>query len=70
MLSQIEPQIGPLMNKLNEAAGQVSGTALAAHQLLGSEGDAQTGNLSETIRQLNEAARSIRTLADLSRPTP
>jgi paraquat-inducible protein B len=64
MLSQIEPQIGPLMNKLNEAAGQVSGTALAAHQLLGSEGDAQTGNLSETIRQLNEAARSIRTLAD------
>ena len=64
MLAQIEPQVGPLLTKLNEAAGQVSSTAIAAHALLGGEGDAQSGNLSETIRQLNEAARSIRTLAD------
>ena len=64
MLGQIEPQIGPLMNKLNEAAGQLSGTAVAAHQLLGGDGEAASGNLSETIQQLNEAARSIRTLAD------
>jgi paraquat-inducible protein B len=64
MLGQIEPQIGPLLTKLNEAAGQVSGTAMAAHQLLGGEGDAAGGNLSETIQQLNEAARSIRSLAD------
>lgn len=63
-LSQIQPQIEPLMVKLNDAAGEVSGTARAAQALLGAEGDSGNGNLSETIKQLNEAARSIRTLAD------
>lgn len=64
MLGEIEPQVGPLMTKLNEAAQQVSGTALAAHQMLGGEGGDEAGGLPETIRQLNEAARSIRTLTD------
>jgi paraquat-inducible protein B len=81
MLSQMQPQVGPLIAKLNEAAGQISGAALAAHQLLGNEGDSASGNLSQTIHQLNEAARSVRTLADFldrhpealirgKRPTP
>lgn len=81
MLSQLQPQIGPLIAKLNEAAGQISGAALAAHQLLGNEGDSASGNLSATIHQLDEAARSVRTLADFldrhpdalirgKRPTP
>jgi len=64
MLSQLQPQLGPLISKLNDAAGQISGAALAAHQLLGNEGDTAGGNLSETIHQLDEAARSVRTLAD------
>ncbi len=64
VLSQIQPQMGPLMDKLNEAAGQVSAAATAAHQLLGSEGGADAGNLSQTIRELDRAARSIRTLTD------
>lgn len=64
ILAQVAPQLGPLMNRLNDAAGQVSSTAVAAHALLGGEVDAPGGNLSETIQQLNEAARSIRTLAD------
>jgi paraquat-inducible protein B len=64
MLSQLQPQIGPLIAKLNDAAGQISGAAQAAHQLLGNEGDSAGGNLSETIHQLDEAARSVRTLAD------
>jgi len=64
ILGELQPQIGPLLSKLNEAAGQISGTALAAHQLLGGAGDANPANLPETIRQLDEAARSIRTLTD------
>jgi ABC-type transporter Mla subunit MlaD len=64
MLSQLQPQLGPLISKLNDAAGQISGAALAAHQLLGNEGDTGGGNLAETIHQLDEAARSVRTLAD------
>jgi paraquat-inducible protein B len=81
MLSQLQPQMGPLIAKLNEAAGQISGAALAAHQLLGNEGDSASGNLAETIHQLDQAARSVRTLADFldrhpdalirgKRPTP
>jgi paraquat-inducible protein B len=63
LLGQVQPQIGPLLTKLNQAAGQISDTALAAHQLLGSDGT-NTDNLPDTIRQLDEAARSIRTLTD------
>jgi paraquat-inducible protein B len=64
MLSQIQPQIGPLVAKLNDAAGEVSGIALAVKQLLDGEGAGQDSSLPEAIRQLNETARSIRTLAD------
>ena len=64
LVGQVQPQIGPLMTKLNEAAGQLSATAAAARQLLDSNGGADAGNLPETVRQLNEAARSVRTLAD------
>jgi paraquat-inducible protein B len=63
MLAEVQPQVGPLMLKLNQAAAQISGTALAAHQLLESDG-AGDGNLPDAIRQLAEAARSIRTLSD------
>jgi ABC-type transporter Mla subunit MlaD len=63
ILGQIQPQVGPLLTKLNDAADQVSGIAQAAHQLLGGE-DTGGANLSEAISQLDQAARSIRTLAD------
>jgi paraquat-inducible protein B len=64
LLTQVQPQIGPLMTKLNDAAAQISGTALAAHQLLDNGGGAEGANLAETIQQLNAAARSIRSLTD------
>lgn len=64
MLAQVRPQVGPLMNKLNEAAGEISSTALAARQLLDAEGGAQGDSIPDAIRQLAEAARSIRNLAD------
>jgi paraquat-inducible protein B len=64
MLGAAQPQIGPLISKLNEAAGEVSSISLAVKRLLDGDGDAQDSSLPEAIRQLNETARSIRTLAD------
>jgi paraquat-inducible protein B len=64
MLSQVEPQIGPLVSKLNEAAAEVSTISIAVNQLLDGDGAAQDSSLPEAIRQLNETTRSIRTLAE------
>jgi paraquat-inducible protein B len=64
IFNEVQPQIGPLVSKLNEAAGQISGIALAVKQLLDGEGAAQDSSLPEAIQQLNEAARSIHSLAD------
>jgi paraquat-inducible protein B len=64
MLGQLQPQLEPLMTKLNEVAGQLSAAALAAHQLLDSQGGTQGDSLPEAIQQLTEAARSVRSLAD------
>ena len=64
ILGQVKPQIGPLVAKLNQAAGELSSIELGARRLLDGEGTSEDGSLPETIRQLNEAARSVRTLAD------
>ncbi len=64
ILEQVKPQIGPLVSKLNQAAGELSGIAAGARRLLDGNGTSEDGSLAETIRQLNEAARSVRTLAD------
>ena len=64
ILAEVKPQIGPLVTKLNQAAGELSGIAVAARRLLDGDGTSQNDGLPEAIRQLNEAAQSVRTLAD------
>jgi paraquat-inducible protein B len=64
MVGNVAPQIGPLVTKLNQAAAQIAATASATQQLLENDGGSTGDNLSQTLQQLNEAARSIRTLAD------
>jgi paraquat-inducible protein B len=64
ILSQVQPQIGPLFSKLNDAAARFSGIALAVKQLLDGDGAGQDSSLPEAIRQMNETARSIRALSD------
>jgi paraquat-inducible protein B len=64
ILAEVKPQIGPLVAKLLQAAGELAGIALAARRLLDGDGMPEDAGLPETIRQLNEAARSVRTLAD------
>lgn len=63
-LAQVQPQIGPLLTKLNEAASQLADTATAARQLLGGEAGGQGEGLADAIGQLTQAARSVQALAD------
>ena len=61
---QVQPQVGPLMTKLNQTAAELQATAAAARGTFGGGGANQDQSLPEAIRQLTEAARSIRSLTD------
>lgn len=60
----VQPQVKPLLVKLNATAEQLQATATAARATLGGEGANQDASLPEAVRQLTEAARSIRSLTD------
>jgi paraquat-inducible protein B len=64
LLSDVQPQIGPLIAKLNDAAGELSTTATSLRQVLDNSGPNEDANLPEAIRQITEAASSIKTLTD------
>ena len=65
MLNDVQPQVGPLMTKLTQTADELTGAAKSAEELLNAGGGQQpTSNLPEAMKQLTEAARSIRSLAD------
>lgn len=64
LLGDVQPQIGPLISKLNEAAVELSGTAASLNQLMDSSGPNEDASLPEAIRQITEAASSIKTLTD------
>ena len=64
IMSEVKPQIGPLIGRLNETADQLNGTVAAARGVLGGEGATQDASLPGAIQQLTEAARSIRSLSD------
>ena len=64
LLQDVQPQIGPLIGKLNDAVAELSGTASALRQIAESGGPNEDASLPEAIRQFTEAARSIKTLTD------
>jgi paraquat-inducible protein B len=64
LLGDVQPQIGPLISKLNDAAAELSGTATALRQVVESGGPGADASLPDAIRQVTEAARSIKTLTD------
>jgi len=64
LLQDVQPQIGPLIGKLNDAVAELSGTATALRQIAESGGSNEDASLPEAIRQITEAARSIKTLTD------
>ena len=63
-LRQIDRTIGPLIARLDKSVGQVGGAANAATNVLAGTGANQDQSLAEAIRQIDQAARSIRALAD------
>ena len=65
MTREVQPQIGPLVAKLNQTADQLQGVAANANAVLGGGPNAaQDANLPAAIGQVTEAARAIRSLAD------
>ena len=64
MVRQVKPQVGPLVAKLNTAADQLNQTAAAANSVLSGDGAGQDASLPGAVRELTDAARSIRALTD------
>ncbi len=58
------PKIEPLLQALQQTADSAQAAATAASRTLGAEGGAQDASVPAAIRQLTEAARSIRSLTD------
>jgi len=64
ILSGVQPQIGPLIGTLHEAIAELAGTATALRQVMETGGPNEDASLPDAIRQITEAARSIKTLTD------
>jgi paraquat-inducible protein B len=64
LLSDAQPQIGPLIGKLSETAAELSATATGLRQVMENGGPNGDASLPDAIRQITEAARSIKTLTD------
>ncbi len=63
-LAVIEPQLEPTMQQLQASATAIQGTAAEARAVMTGEGASQGTSFPEAIRQLTQAARSMRALAD------
>jgi len=61
--AKAEPQIGPLLAKLNLAADQLQQVARTTNGVVGGQG-ASNGNVSDALREISDAARSVRSLTD------
>jgi len=62
--SSVKPKVGPMADKLTATADQLETLARSANRTLGGAGAPQDAALPDAIRQMTEAARSLRTLAD------
>ncbi|HEY7889476.1 MAG TPA: MlaD family protein [Steroidobacteraceae bacterium] len=60
--AKAEPQVGPLIKSLRRAAADLEGTAKSARSLL--SGTATQNGLGNTVQEITEAARAVRSLAD------
>ena len=64
ILGEVQPQVGPLIGNLNDVAAELSGTATSLRQVLENSGPDEDASLPQTLRQITEAASSIKSLAD------
>lgn len=64
MMKQVRPKVGPLIDKLNQTADQTQKLAASANAIVSGDGSTQDASLPGALRQLTDAARSLRALAD------
>ncbi len=62
MTAEARPQVGPLIKSLRRAATDLEGTAKSANHLV--SGTATQNGLADTVQEITEAARAVRSLAD------
>ena len=62
MTAKAGPQIPPLIRSLRQAASDLEGTAKSANHLV--SGTATQNGLADTVEEITEAARAVRSLAD------
>jgi paraquat-inducible protein B len=64
MMTETRPKVGPLIDNLNRSAEQLQTLATSANAVVSGDGATQDASLPGTLRQLTDAARSLRALAD------
>jgi paraquat-inducible protein B len=64
MIREVRPQIAPLAAKLRDAADQIDQMAASANALMSGQGAGQDEGLPGAVKELTNAARSMRALAD------
>jgi paraquat-inducible protein B len=64
MMTEVRPKVGPLIDNLNKSADQLQQLAASANAVVSGDGATQDASLPGTLRQLTDAARSMRALAD------
>ncbi len=63
-MTEVRPQVGPLIANLNRAADQVQALATSATAVVSGDGATQDASLPATLREMTDAARAFRSLAD------
>ena len=63
-VKDVQPRIGPMVENLNRAADQIQSVAASANALVSGDGSTQDASVPGALRQLTDAARSLRSLAD------
>lgn len=64
VVHQAGPQVGPTIADLRKTASQLDAAAMAAKQMMGGSVTAPEGNLQQSLRELTDASRAVRSLAD------
>jgi paraquat-inducible protein B len=64
VVHQAGPQIAPTIADLRKTASELDQAAATAKQMMGGSVTAPEGNLQQSLRELTDASRSVRSLAD------
>ncbi|HXR96190.1 MAG TPA: MlaD family protein [Rhizomicrobium sp.] len=64
VVHQAGPQVGPTISDLRKTASELDAAAATAKQMMGGSVTAPEGNLQQSLRELTDASRAVRSLAD------